>query len=439
MIERTSFGLRNHVLTSLSAPSSAKFLKPGLPNTGSYLAVGNSKSYGDVGLLSNGLTISTRHLNRLISFDGAKGELICQPGVLLAEIQSIFVRQGWMLPVTPGTALISVGGAIANDVHGKDHHTYGTFGEHVTEIVLLRSTGEILKLSPSENSDLFRATIGGLGLTGMILSTTIRLKRVAGPFIDSETIPFGNLQEFFELSKATEAENWQSSVAWFDCSTRKAGRGSFMRGNPSDLPYSSARDDELLDRLQPSLQIPLTPPLSLVNKLTLDAFNVGYFHLQRMKKGKSVVHFKNFYYPLDGIGKWNRIYGPRGFYQYQSVIPMDKAEAATGEMLDAIRKSGEGSFLGVLKTFAKRKPAGLLSFAREGVTLALDFPDRGATTEALFRELDNIVSSSGGRLNPSKDGRMPRAMFENGYPELPEFLKFRDPGFMSEFSRRLID
>lgn len=187
------------------------------------------------------------------------------------------------------------------------------------------------------------------------------------------------------------------------------------------------------------LSIPFTPPVSLVNKLTLDVFNTGYYLLQRRAAGNHEVHYRDFYYPLDGVGNWNRIYGPKGFYQYQSVIPMDLAEAATEEMLSAIRKSGQGSFLAVLKTFADRAPAGLLSFARHGVTLALDFPNRGEKTEKLFRALDQIVLESGGTLNPSKDARMSRELFHKGFPKVEEFTKYRDPMIVSDFARRVID
>ena len=403
------------------------------------LAVGMSRSYGDVALVSDGLAISTAGLNKFISFDLETGILECEPGVLLREIQATFVKRGWMLPVTPGTSFVTIGGAIANDVHGKDHHFAGTFGDHVISLELATSSGERYLCSREENQGLFRATIGGLGLTGFIVSAKIQLKRVAGPYFDAEAITFGTLEEFFSISEQTEKENWEASVAWFDCSTPKAGRGSFTRGNASRREYRPAKDDAKLDLNSRSINFPVTPPFSLINKLTLDAFNHAYFQLQRVIAGKSEMHYKDFYYPLDGVTNWNRIYGPRGFYQYQSVVPMDTASAATKEMLNAIRRSGEGSFLGVIKTFADKEPAGLLSFAKHGVTLALDFPNRGESTKRLFKILDNIVRDAGGRLNPSKDARMSREMFQEGFPQLKNFLKYRDPGFSSDFAKRLID
>lgn len=402
--------------------------------SGSFLPVGNRKSYGDVGLISGGTALSSLSLKRFISWDAETGVLECEAGVLLGEIQSTFVKQGWMLAVTPGTSYVSVGGAVANDVHGKDHHHAGTFGDHVLSFTIVRSTGEVLECSPTENALLFRATIGGLGLTGFITSIRIQLRKVAGPYFDSEVIPYGNLSEFFALSESTEAEGWQASVSWFDCSTASAGRGSFTRGNPSSRALATDSESEGL-----GLSIPFTPPVSLVNKLSLDIFNAGYYQLQRRAAGRREVHYREFYYPLDGVKNWNRIYGPRGFFQYQSVIPMAAAESATSEMLATIKKSGQGSFLAVLKTFADRAPAGLLSFARHGVTLALDFPDRGAKTENLFKALDQIVLEAGGTLNPSKDARMSREMFQAGFPNVSEFAGFRDPMIVSDFARRVID
>lgn len=423
----------------LSTPADQKFPNwteevPSFLSGNSILATGMGKSYGDVAANTGGSEISSLGLNRMISFDAEVGVLICEPGVLLRDIQETFVDRGWMLPVTPGTSWITVAGAIANDVHGKDHHLSGTFGDHVLNFTLARSDGSVQLCSPEKNPELFRATIGGLGLTGFILQVTISLKPVTGPFFDTETIPFGSLGEFFELSQETDSQGWQASVGWFDCSTRKAGRGTFSRGN-----HSAEQLDFVEPKRQSNFNLPITPPFSLVNRLSLDVFNSAYFEFQKSGAGKRRIHYREFYYPLDGVKNWNRIYGPRGFFQYQSVIPMKDAKAATAEMLEVIRNSGQGSFLAVLKTFADRKPAGLLSFARHGVTLALDFPNRGESTLALMESLDRIVAEAGGALNPSKDARMSRSMFKAGFPELPRFLLQRDPAFASDFSRRVID
>jgi FAD/FMN-containing dehydrogenase len=429
-VELNSFGGVKSTPTELNAPAKLDGVSAALLGQ-PYLPIGSSMSYGDVGLVSGALVTSSAKLNRIVSFDPETGQLVCESGVLLGEIQSFGVLQGWMLSVTPGTSLITVGGAIANDVHGKDHHFAGTFGHHVEEIVLVRSSGEIVTCSENLNQELFRATIGGLGLTGFIAQATIRLKGVAGPYLETENLEFSTIGEFFELSSES-AEKWQAKVAWFDCSTPKAGRGIFSRGNPSPLPMP------LAEKSRPKLTVPKLP-FSLVNPATLDAFNGLYFQTQKLGVGQRVVHYQDFYYPLDRISKWNRIYGPKGFFQFQSVIPPSNALAATEEILNVIKRSGEGSFLAVLKVFGTKPGAGLLSFARQGVTLALDFPNRGAKTIHLFESLHGIVLEAGGAMNPSKDALMSRELFNAGFPQSSEFSKYRDPMCVSDFSRRLID
>ena len=427
----TAWGrLRTHE-ASISEPASLGDLVAQVSSGQRFLGLGLARSYGDVGTNGDGLSISSGNLNKMVSFDSESGLLTCEAGVTLRDIQQTFCNRGFMLPVTPGTSFVTVGGAIANDVHGKNHHFAGTFGEHVVELQLVRSDGSITTCSPSQNEGLFRATIGGLGLTGFIARATIRLARVAGGWVETETIAYGDLGEFFSLADESEAE-WQSTVSWFDCSTRKAGRGSFLRGNPS-------ASVEPLAAATSALAVPIVPPISLINKLSLDAFNVGYYHLKKATSGKARMNYREFYYPLDSIQHWNRIYGPKGFYQYQSVVPRRDGAEVTKEMLRIISQSGAGSFLGVLKTFGDKQPAGLLSFARAGVTLALDFPNRGEATEKLFAKLDAIVSEAGGCLNPSKDARMSRQMFEQGFTRLSEFGQYRDPNIASDFSRRVID
>lgn len=251
-----------------------------------------------------------------------------------------------------------------------------------------------------------------------------------GPWIDSEDIVFESLEEFFQLSDESDTA-WQHSVSWIDCITDGGRRGIFSRGNPSSA-HKPARSGGL------PLAVPFTPPLSLVNGLTLRAFNLAYFAMKKAKSGKGLTDYRSFFYPLDSIHRWNRMYGPAGFHQYQSVIPREGALEATREMLGEIARAGDGSFLGVLKTFGDRTPRGMLSFPAPGVTLALDFPNRGDRTEALFQRLDAIVGAVGGRLYAAKDARMSRAMFEAGYPRLGEFEQYRDPGVSSNLSRRLM-
>ena len=397
--------------------------QPGLPR-------GMGRSYGDVCLNPGGVVWMTPTLDRLISFDRAQGVLVCEAGVLLRDIQRIAMASGWALPVTPGTQMVTVGGAIANDVHGKNHHHHGTFGACVSAITLVRTSGETLVCSAMDNDDLFCATIGGMGLTGFITQAALQLVRVPGPWLETESLPFDNLDAFFALSDSSE-QDWEHTVAWVDCVSGARGRGIFMR----------ARTIDSGNRKAPAMRakrMPVTPPLSLVNAASLRAFNFAYFHKQRYFSGRSVQHYLPFSYPLDGIHDWNRMYGPKGFYQYQSVVPRAAGVAATQEMLAAIAASGNGSFLAVLKTFGLRTARGLMSFPMQGVTLALDFPNRGDATLRLFERLDAIVAAACGRLYPAKDARMPRALFEAGYPALSEFLKHRDPGISSAMSRRLM-
>lgn len=393
------------------------------------LAHGMGRSYGDVCLNPGGGLWMATGLNRFIAFDESSGLLECEAGVLLRDIQRLFVARGWILPVTPGTQLVTVGGAIANDVHGKNHHRFGTFGHHVRRLTLLRTNGEVIHCGPGERSDWYSATVGGLGLTGVITRAQIQLRRVIGPWLVTETIPYTNLDEFFQLADSSEAD-WEHTVAWIDC-MKGRGSGIFIRGNPAPARNGS----------QPrarKLTMPIEPPVSLVNRWTLRPFNMAYYHLQKWRSGRSITHYEPFFYPLDNVLEWNRMYGPKGFFQYQSVVPREIGKDAVEAMLKAISRSGEGSFLAVLKTFGNRQSAGMMSFPQPGVTLALDFPNRGERTHKLFEHLDNIVREAKGRIYPAKDARMPMSLFVDGYPRLVEFMKYRDPGISSGLSRRLM-
>ena len=395
------------------------------------LPFGNGRSYGDVCLNPGGTLWSTRGLDRFIAFDRENGSLECEAGVLLKEIIEVALPHGWFLPVTPGTQFVTLGGAIANDVHGKNHHQAGTFGEHIERIVLQRTDGTRIECGPLSARDWLEATIGGLGLTGVIVSAKLRLKRVPGPWLETEAITFSSLQEFFSLSHSSDS-SWEHTASWIDCvgHTARETRGVFFRGN---FVVCDARPPRIRPR-----RFPLTPPISLVNGVSLRLFNQAYFHLNRRRSGRSLSYFAPFFYPLDSLLDWNRIYGPRGFYQYQCVVPRSAELDAIGELLGSIAESGTGSFLAVLKTFGDRRPAGLLSFPMAGTTLSLDFPNFGERTKRLFTRLNAIVLAAGGRLYPAKDACMTRDMFERGYPRLGDFLQYRDSGISSAMSRRLI-
>lgn len=396
---------------------------------GSALPFGNGRSYGDVCLNPEGLLWTTRGLDRFIAFDTEQGLLTCEAGVLLRDIQRMAIPRGWMLPVTPGTQLVTVGGAIANDIHGKNHHVLGSFGDHVQRIHLLRTDGQAIVCGPDQAADWFKATVGGMGLTGVIAQATLQLRRIEGPWLEAENVPFNQLSEFFQLADDSEA-GWEHTVSWIDC-LNSQGRGVFMRGN-----HVAAQSGP--EPAGGGIAVPLVPPISLVNKLSLRPFNLAYYQLQARKRKKALVHYEPFFHPLDNVHHWNRIYGPKGFYQYQSVVPRNVGQVAVAAMLQTIAAAGEGSFLAVLKTFGERQSVGMMSFPMPGVTLALDFPNKGEKTLALLRSLDAIVQEAGGRIYAAKDSRMPRDLFESGYPHWTEFVKYRDPGISSAMSRRLM-
>jgi len=402
-------------------------VKSKMPLPESAIAFGMGRSYGDVCTNADGSLILTQQLNHFISFNTETGILTCEAGVLLRDIQRLAVPNGWMLAVTPGTQIVTLGGAIANDVHGKNHHVLGTFCDHVRNIKLVRSNGDLIECNRNQHADWFRATAGGLGLTGIIVEATIQLRRVNGAALNTQTIPFNNVQEFFSL--ATESEqSWEYTVAWVDCMSSES-RGIFMRANHAIDSTAKASGA--------NRNMPFTPPFSLVNAFTLKPFNSFYFHLHKWNAGNAVSHYEPFFYPLDNLSNWNRIYGPRGFYQYQCVIPEAVAEEAIKAMLALIKRSGTGSFLAVLKKFGEKSPAGMLSFPMPGTTLALDFPNKEAKTHELFNQLDNILMEAGGRIYCAKDARMPRTLFEKSYPRIEEFLQYRDPHLSSSMSRRL--
>lgn len=398
------------------------------------LPFGYGRSYGDSCLNNEGVLLDVTELRQLIAFDAEQGLLRCEAGISFAEILDFIVPRGWFLPATPGTKFVSVGGAIANDVHGKGHHIDGTFGCHITQFELLRSSGERLVCSPTQNADLFRATIGGLGLTGIIIWAEFKLKPILSPLIDQERIKFRNLDEFFELTAESKAVEY--TVGWIDCLSQgdNFGRGIYTRGNHYDPPLGAEPDIEA----KPMFSMPIDLPTGLINTFTVKAFNEVYYRAQLPKIVRAVVPFDPFFYPLDTINNWNRLYGKRGFFQYQCVVPYADSLEPITEIIRRIAASGQGSPLVVIKTFGNRPSPGMLSFPRPGVTLALDFANRGQITLDLFEELDAIVRANGGAIYPAKDARMSLETFEASFPHWREFEPFIDPKFSSSFWQRIM-
>ncbi|MDQ3230352.1 MAG: FAD-binding oxidoreductase, partial [Pseudobdellovibrionaceae bacterium] len=341
---------------------------------------------------------------------------------------------GWFLPVTPGTKFITVGGAIANDIHGKNHHCDGTFGHHLLRFELLRSDGQRLLCSRTQNTPYFHATIGGLGLTGVITWAEFKLKPVFNPFITQEVVRFRNLDEFFVLSEESESE-YAYTVSWVDCVAKGKGlgRGLFIRGNHASSIMSHVKNL----KSGGTRSVPIDFPAWALNSLSVKIFNNLYYRKQFKDFKRTTISYDPFFYPLDSIHHWNRIYGKRGFLQWQCVVPFADGRDAIQELLGRIAKSGYGSFLAVLKTFGKMPAIGMLSFPKEGVTLALDFPMAGPKLFQLLDELDGIVGNAGGAIYPAKDARMSSESFQKFFPRVEEFLQYKDPKFSSSLWRRV--
>ena len=397
------------------------------------LPFGNGRSYGDSCLNSKGHLIDSRSLNKFISLDHQKGILRCEVGLTFDEILRVIVPAGWFLPVTPGTKYVTVGGAIANDVHGKNHHRDGTFGRHLLGFELLRSDGKRLICTSENNTDLFGATIGGLGLTGFVTWAEFKLIPINSSAIDVETISFNGLDEFYALSDASH-QQYQYTVAWLDCVAKEENftRGLFMRAN-------HAKGNGTLESANHKrhVTVPFNFPKWCLNRFSIRAFNSFYFHSNKRGNSNNVQqHYDSFFYPLDSINDWYRIYGKEGFYQYQFVIPKSKKNTME-TILEKIVSSGLGSFLAVLKEFGNLTSPGLLSFPRPGICLALDFSNRGRVTHDVLNKLDELVMDAGGAVYPAKDNRMSAEAFKAYYPQYEKFIPFIDPKFTSDFWNRV--
>jgi FAD/FMN-containing dehydrogenase len=400
---------------------------------GSLLPYGLGRSYGDSCLNDGGSVLVTRHMDHLLAFDRENGLLRCEAGLSLGDILRIIVPHGWFIPVSPGTKFVTVGGAIANDIHGKNHHRAGTFGCHVNAFELMRSDGSRRTCSPTENNDWFAATIGGLGLTGLITWAEFRLKKIHNPFLDVETIKLRNLEDFFAVD-TDSADSFEYTVSWVDCLARgeALGRGHYLRGNPAGPECGKTVPKENGQK-----PFPMNAPEWLLNPAMVKVFNALYYGRQCREWVRRVQHYEPFFYPLDSIHQWNRMYGKRGFYQYQCVVPYADSKDHIRAIFKAIADSGEGSFLAVLKVFGDKPSPGLLSFPRPGVTLALDFPNKEAPTLDLMNRLDEHVLAGNGAVYPAKDARMSAASFRAYFPDWEELIPFIDPRFSSSFWRRV--
>lgn len=390
-------------------------------NASSLIARGNGRSYGDASL-NSAATLSTLRLDRLLAFDPAEGLLTAEAGLLLSDLLAVFVPRGWFPPVTPGTRFVTLGGMLAADVHGKNHHVDGCFGDHVREFDLLCGDGVVRRCSRTQNVDLFRATIGGMGLTGTILTVTLSLRRIETPWILQQTVRCRDLDETLAAFEAARSAAY--SVAWIDCLAKGGahGRGLLYHGEhaASSAVPTSARTPRPIAK-PPRLRVPVDIPQWVLNGRTVQAFNALYYRQGR--PGSTLIDYQHFFYPLDAIGDWNRFYGRRGFVQYQCVVPTVGGREALLQLLDLISAGGSGSFLAVLKQFGSGcmpGQGGLLSFPMAGYTLAVDFPVTPAAF-SLMLEMDKVVADCGGRLYLAKDARMTPEMVRVSYPDLDRF------------------
>lgn len=390
-----------------------------LEENSTFIPFGNGRSYGDSALAEN--IIYSKPYNYFLDFDEELGILHCQSGVMLSEIIEAFVPRGWFLKVTPGTKLITIGGAIASDIHGKNHHVEGCFSECVQEMRVMLSDGTIQTCQKGD--ELFKATCGGMGLTGVILDAKISLKKINSQYINQTTIKTKNLKETFEAFE--KYAHLPYSVAWIDCLAKgeDIGKCLLMVGDFAD-------DGDLNFKEKKKKTIPFNFPSFALNKLSVKAFNWLYYKKAPDGVSQQKVDIDTFFYPLDAINNWNRIYGKGGFTQYQFILPKEKSYQGLEKILGTIANSGKGSFLAVLKLYGKANE-NYLSFPMEGYSLALDFKIEPGLFELLDR-LDEIVLEYGGRIYLTKDVRVSKETFEKGYPDIEKFREFRKENGMSE-------
>ncbi len=393
----------------------------------SSIVYGQGRSYGDVCLNTNGGLIDSRYLDRLLEYHEGARLITCQSGVVLKNLITFLETKKMFIPVSPGTANVTVGGMVANDVHGKNHHRVGSFGNHIQSLTLLKGDGSIEECSENINNELFRATIGGLGLTGMILTVTLKLKSVENNCIAIKSFKTKNIEHILALFDETDDE-YEYTVAWLDMYSSPQ-KGIFNCGNHANGDIDCAAPVK-------SKTVPVNAPNWLLNGVSSKLFNKLYYSKASLFE-REVTSYQSFFYPLDGVEFWNRLYGRRGFYQYQFVVPYGSFLTVYMDILKFIKKFNQPSYLAVLKKFGDIKSIGMLSFPRAGYTLAMDFPDKGRATLKMFEAFDKLVMDAGGAVYPAKDARMNRNVFLQSFPAVTEFIKHKDERFCSDFWRRV--
>ena len=415
----------------LKSPASIKELIE-LISRGNAIGRGNGRSYGDSSI-SEQNTICMKNFNRILEFNNKNGLTVVESGVLLSEIITTFLNRGWFPKVTPGSKYVTIGGMVACDVHGKNHHKDGSFGNYIEWLDIITSDGEIVRCSRKINSEVFNWTIGGMGLTGIILRVAFYLHPVTTSWIKQKTIPAKNIDHAIEIFEKNLDSTY--SVAWIDCLSKgnKLGRSLVMLGehaNISDLNYDM-KSDPLKIKSKTKILIPFNFPSFIFNSLTVKIFNSIYYALGKKKKNYKLVDYDTYFYPLDYLLDWNKIYGSKGLAQFQCVLPLKNAKLGIREMLDALSFSKSNSFLTVLKRFGKQESC--LSFPMEGYTLALDFPITKKNID-LMKKLDEITLKYKGRFYLAKDSRMNRDTFKKSDIRFEEYKKFRSSKMKKSFS-----
>ena len=407
------------------------------------IARGLGRSYNNAAQNGGGLVIRTTRMNQIIGIDADRGLVTCEAGVSLEQLMTTMLPLGWFVPVSPGTRQVTVGGAIAADVHGKNHHVAGSFAAHVPEFDLLTADGQVRRVTPDRDPELFWATAGGMGLTGIILRATVAMKQVQTSRVRVDTVRTQDIDETMAYLSETD-HGYDYTVAWSDCLARGArlGRSVITSGSfaaPDDLP-AKARGDRFAFRPGARAAAPPVFPSGLVNRYTVALLNEAWYRKAPKRRAGEIQTIGAFFHPLDGIRNWNRVYGPAGFLQYQYVVPFGQ-EDAVRRSFERISRAAAPSFVTVLKRFGQGD-AGLLSFPMPGWTLALDFPARTPGLAGLLDWLDTLVLEAGGRVYLAKDSRVPASVLARMYPRLEEFRKVCaqiDPGrmFNSDLARRL--
>lgn len=397
-----------------------------------YLVRGNGLSYGDSSFCDDGLNLLSHKLNSILKFNKDTGIIKAQAGATLADILNLTIKDNWILPILPSTKHVTLGGALAHDIHSRNHLTEGTFGHHVLSFELQRSDKQKMVCSPNNNRELFKSTIGGLGLTGAILWVELQLKKIPSHFIETNYRRFSDFSEGLDLLEKSLSTNEHNGI-WFDLIDKSNKiRGVVFSGNYCHKTNLKSKNVDL-NQVKTKNKI---SPLALINPFSAKVFNKIFFYKHKFTSRKNFVHFNNFFFKLDFLSNWNLLIGRKGFYQLQFSLPLKKVEHIE-EILNKIKLSDETAFLGILKRFGDKPSIGIMSFPSEGYTLAIDFINKGESTKKFLNQIYNYIQKNGGRIYLAKDSIMGHQEIQNFYPNWNDFIKYKDSNFKSKLFSRI--